>query len=531
MDILSSRHTPRFGKAEAIVLAAYSLLLAWTVAHHAPWADEAQSWLLARDSSLTALFKTNLHFEGTPGLWHLFLWLLCRMHVSYAGMHWFAALIAITGIWVFLRFSPFPLLVRIALPFSFYLFYQYAVIARSYVAVPLLVFIIAALFSRPAQNLIAIAVVLGLLGNLCTQGLVLSAGFAFVLFLHLRQQGDSNSTPPGPRRITAALLILSAFWAAAVWTALPSADNSFMPVAKLINRIAPPPPASIGSANSAAQTPPAQEKPDDPYESCHPVTLAQDLGFIVTGGLSNSWLLTLITLGIIFAFLASSASQERLLDIAPYFMLQCFFLLVLEQPWHLGMLFVALIGILWINWPREETRRERIWSALLVSAVLAVSIDQAFWSARAIKTDLQGNYSGDKQAAEFLKSHAAGKRVAGFRPHSVGVLPYFSSNIFENQHQEGFWFWSRMNHTDDRVMETVLDHPDFIVIGFLVHLCNGTTADSEAVASSKRVLPGMEERILASGLYVETHRFCGDAFSGHDSQMTLCQVILEPVTR
>jgi hypothetical protein len=40
--------------------------------------------------------------------------------------------------------------------------------------------------------------------------------------------------------------------------------------------------------------------------------------------------------------------------------------------------------------------------------------------------------------------------------------------------------------------------------------------------------PPIEDAILATGLFEETHRFCGDAFSGGIYHQGLCQVILEP---
>ena len=376
MDLLKPRLEPRFGRVEAVVLAAYSLVLAWTVAHHAPWADEAQAWLLARDSSLFDLFRTNLHYEGTPGLWHLLLWVLCRLHVSYAGMHWFTAAIAVAGVWVFLRFSPFPLAFRIVLPFTFYLMYQYAVIARSYIGVPLLVFTAAALLSRPARNLIAIATVLGFLGNLCAQGLMLSAGFALVLVLRLWPERHRNSAYLAPRRVAAACILLSAFWGVAVWTALPTSSNSFLNVSARLHRFSAWHFASGRSSIPAADAPPAvgdSGPRNDPHESCQPLPRARELLIFLSSGLSNSWLLSLLTLAITLCYLAS---EKRLLDAAPYIMLQCFLILIHLAPWHIGLLFVALIGILWMDWPREETRRARLWSGLLVTVLLAVSLEQ-----------------------------------------------------------------------------------------------------------------------------------------------------------
>ena len=48
------------------VFALYAILLAAVVSEHEPWMDEAQAWLLAKDSSLTELFVKYLRYEGSP---------------------------------------------------------------------------------------------------------------------------------------------------------------------------------------------------------------------------------------------------------------------------------------------------------------------------------------------------------------------------------------------------------------------------------------------------------------------------------
>lgn len=50
------------------------ITLSFLIGHkHEPWADEAQAWLIARDSSVSELFTTYLHSDGHPALWHLVL--------------------------------------------------------------------------------------------------------------------------------------------------------------------------------------------------------------------------------------------------------------------------------------------------------------------------------------------------------------------------------------------------------------------------------------------------------------------------
>ena len=58
---------------ETVILAGYAVLVASAIAHHEPWADEAQAWQLARYLSLHDLFVTYLHYEVHPILWYVLL--------------------------------------------------------------------------------------------------------------------------------------------------------------------------------------------------------------------------------------------------------------------------------------------------------------------------------------------------------------------------------------------------------------------------------------------------------------------------
>lgn len=122
------------------VLVGYAALIAVAIPFHEPWADEAQAWLLARDQGFWHMLFHAIRYEGSPGLWHSFLWVLARMHVGYIGMRWITGLVALAGVYVLLRWSPFPLILKALLPFGFWLAYQDAVVARSYVLFAILAF-------------------------------------------------------------------------------------------------------------------------------------------------------------------------------------------------------------------------------------------------------------------------------------------------------------------------------------------------------------------------------------------------------
>src|SRR5919108_4554632 len=125
---------------QAAVLAALAGLLGAMLFYHEPWFDEAQAWLIARDASPLDLVTRVLRYEGSPGLWHLILMVPARLHLPYATLNVVSGLFALAAGALFLRLAPFPWPVRLLYPFSFWAFYQYGVVARSYVMGPLLLF-------------------------------------------------------------------------------------------------------------------------------------------------------------------------------------------------------------------------------------------------------------------------------------------------------------------------------------------------------------------------------------------------------
>src|ERR1700693_2917585 len=141
------RHSLRYWLPEWGALLMYIIMVALAIAHHEPWADEAQAWQISRTASLKGILGTYLHYEGSPGLWNLLLWLLNKCHVSYGGLHWICGVIASMGIALFLLRAPFPRPIKLLLPFTYFLAFQFAVIARPYLLFPLLIFAVASMWN------------------------------------------------------------------------------------------------------------------------------------------------------------------------------------------------------------------------------------------------------------------------------------------------------------------------------------------------------------------------------------------------
>ncbi len=429
-----------FPAAAWVALAIYAAMVLATVARHEPWADEAQAWLIARDRGFWDMLWRGVRYEGTPGLWHALLWIPAHTGMPYAAMGWIAAAIAIAGAWVLLRYAPFPLALRIVLPFTFFLGYQYAVVARSYVLFPLLIFVAAACFR--ARRTVGLAIALALLANVSSHGFVVAGGLALAYaWFCWRERQYAGMVP--------AMAIFAAGAAVALVTAWQPPDVSFVQpqFTRILHR---------GSGASAAKPAvPAATVPAAPGGLKEKAARALHL---FTLGISTSLFFSGVIAVACLAWLIRRRGAALLIPLA-------FLLFVLAavymSPWHAGMVFVTLVAMIWIAWPARPGAPDYALALLLGLACLL----QLPWTIGAVRYDLARPYDGSEACARYLAT-VRGARIFGFTPYSSGVLPWFRTNIFANQPRYAYWFWSTRNHAAQDAGEIAAGRPDLVVIAY-----------------------------------------------------------------
>jgi len=466
---------------ETICLLLYSALVAFATAHHEPWADEAQAWQLARSLTPWQLLHTYLHYEGSPGLWHLFLWMLIHLGVGYTGMHWICGAIALAGTAILLYLSPFPLYLRLLLPFTFFLAFQYAVIARSYVLVPILLFSTVALWKR---NPVLLAVLLGLMANLAAHATAMAVVMSFVYCL-------DRSYRMWPRRtLLAAASVLIAACAFALWSAYPAHDVII---------------ASYHPAGAALPAPLSL-----------PMKLLVQLIRSLLFGLCDPWWLSLFFWA---AVLVAMAGMRRLRYLIPVLLFAVFSSLVLDNFWHSGLKFMLLLAIFWVIWDGLPAGRNRM---LLEGALLFTILTQIAWTAYSVNFERRHDYSPDLATARFLKpyvdqalpiasTYLRDEGVASF--HSVGIEPYFHQNLFMNQ-VKPFWWWSRSNDSEKRFLAS-LPKPAVVVAEFY----------SPRLLDPTRDIPGQKNSLLIANGYTLRHISCATQPEQFTWSAEVCQLI------
>jgi hypothetical protein len=494
---IKHRAAPRFrlGMPELVTLCLYAGLLAWAIPHHEPWADEAQAWQIARTLPIGQIFHL-LSYEGHPGLWYLCLWVLSRLHVSYAGMRDFAAAIGFLGVAVLVTTSPFPRFIKLLLPFTFYLAFQYAIVARSYVLVPLLLFLCAYLWPQRLQRPLSIALCLGFLANVALHAAVISGGLAIVYLVDLWLGRREHNLGLRKVRLYSASALLLVLYGISIWAALPAKDTSGAGFVIRPNL----------SQSQTVETQQSQLPPRYPRaqpsngSSMHWLAwkLETRLAELTEGLVQPFWL------GCVFwVLLTWKLFRTRKL----HYLIPAVFLVVLSHIyaffWHSGLMLPCVIALLWMTWPGQKLpfRRLPLYEQLPLLMLLLIAAEQISWAEFAFQFDHAHDYGSSAATAAFLKPYVMSKaRIVeiGNDFLSVGVQPYFDHNVFLNQPFAYYW-WSTRNPGKLRYKQLLKESPDIVIVEwrFRDFPSSGTIAANPLV-----------EQLSGLG-YRNTHSFCG----------------------
>lgn len=212
---VSSGHLPHL--APIIPHLVFGLLLAletYRLFRHVMWRDELQAWMIAAASRTPIDLLINIKHgcEGHPALWHFILWLTTRLTSDPVWMQAVQLLIG-AGIWLLIwRFSPFSVVEKLLLLFSYCVFWEYFVVSRSYGLGVLLAFAYISLRAGTPDRKVLPWVILGLLANTSVFGAIWALGLAPILALESRR---------AMRALLAGGAIFLALLALAVWTMAP----------------------------------------------------------------------------------------------------------------------------------------------------------------------------------------------------------------------------------------------------------------------------------------------------------------------
>ncbi len=421
---------------------------------HEPFFDEAEAWQIARCVSLKTLLFETTHYEGHPPLWHLILMPLAKAGAPYELSLTLVSLVFVgTSVFLILRYAPFPRIVRLLLPFTYFYFYQYGVISRVYCVMVLEFVLLSMAYKSRNEKPGRYVAVMMLLCMTTAYGLVIAGGLALVWLWEIwdRGKGIRGLVEYGKDRriwwleallVTAVCVILLIMprentYATAL-TDYETVSNSF--IVRLLYMLL---------------VLPADVTLTDVY--CDFTYLSQALlpaSVLVSGGI----------IGALIWFLLLYYGQKRrtvLLCVLPYILFALFGAVVYISSHHIGIGLLYLNFWAWVSIEKEQLTQtimiktgERLDKAVKCGAVLVGTLAlgvSLFWTVASCVLDINKTYAMGRYEARFIKEHHLDQYriMAGWMvtrddagnvvnvdinlcDQAVNIAPYFDHNIFFN---------------------------------------------------------------------------------------------------
>lgn len=460
---------------------------------HEPFFDEAEAWQIARCVSLRTLFLETTHYEGHPPLWHLILMPFAKAGVPYElSLTLVSLLFTGTAVLLILRYAPFPRLVRLLLPFTYFFFYQYGVISRVYCVMMLAFVLLAMAYRRRNERPGRYVAVLILMCVTLAYGLVIAGGLAIVWLWEIwkesgcRQDEHADENPGGrgkregqksrddltvwerlrgcvtDRRIWWLAVLLAAA-IGVIWMIMPRRDAY----------------AAVSATADTIETPfivrllytlfvlPSDVALTDIY-SDH-LRLSQ--AYLMPSALFSGVLIGILIWGMLLYY--GRKRGTALLLVLPFSFFAVFSAAVYVSIHHIGIGLLYFCFWCWVTVESGEcavhteemaSDREKVpegeeasagaanavhsTTVLLGTLAMLVSL---YWTAAACKLDIDRNYAPGRSEAAFIKEHGLDRyrMMTGWliaydkkgdvwltdineSSMSVNLAPYFEHNLFFN---------------------------------------------------------------------------------------------------
>lgn len=426
---------------QVVVLVLHAALLVFALVHHERWFDEAQAWMLGRDASFKDLLLRYPRYEGSPPLWQLLLAVPAKVGLPYWTLSAISGVVAFVSAALIVTKAPFHPVVRALLPFSFWLFFQYGVVARSYVLLAPLLWLIAITWPRRLRHPVRLFVLLCVLSLVSFHGFLIAATIVGLHALGVLKERQRLSRE--------------------TWTTQLRLGVAFGVVSLLLFlELRTPADVSVhGGTNTDAH---------------HALVQARTM---VTGAFANRPVILLafaVTLGWLLI------RRRFLLWFAPTIAVVLFSAVRYVNVWHQGVLVEVWLFALWVSFGADDDRSEsdgrgdrwRVpkWTPAAVSATLVLALSvQLVWTAKSVRYDSGHTYSAAAETAAYIKT--LGAPNVDIRTRSVeatALQPYFDKNPFTNVNNGTcpcFWWWSMHAVFHPARTWLVRGHPAAIVYG------------------------------------------------------------------
>lgn len=417
-----------------IIFILFAILTFFVGIHHEPWADEAQSWLIGRDCSFLDIIFKVAKYEGSPALWFVILKCLNYIHFPYKYLFIIPWMLGNIGVYLLIFKSKLNNIIKFLFPFTFYMFYQYSVIARTHALFFPFLALIATLYPNRLRHPYIYAGLLMLLASISAYGFVL----AFVLLICFGIDIYKQDNKLQIKKIIPAISVGLFMLGTAIILKTP-ADCTFS--ASL----------DITRANPAR------------------IIYIMTRGYFNTPKFSLILILQCLVTILLYIFAGLTFCKnikQSIFFISTNLAIAGLLTVLYCNYWHSGYLICTLMFSCWILSTENCIDKTVCIKHKIFYVILTfIFLIQILWSYNSAIFDIKHNYSGSKQIAEFIKENNLTKyKIQGLGFHTVAIQPYFEKNIFDN-FSESYWRWDKKSQ-DNYISHNKENTPVIIIDDF-----------------------------------------------------------------
>ena len=332
----------------------FSFIYLNIVKYHEAWADEAQAWLLARDTNILELIRA-MRYEGSPCLWHLILKFAIFCGLSYEKIYVIPFICTIIGIIFLFRNKNVPWIFKLTIPFTYFIFFQYTVVSRSYCLIFPLLMIIANIYEEKENKLLIYGILLFILMNVSLHCTLLAGGLWLEFGYEVWKKYKIDKKIEKKEKVFLILIFLMLL--ITVIMVFPSFDCSYNP----------------GSSYNGLEM------------ICEAFYTSND-NLVIN-------LIGVILVIIIIIKMCNKENYFKVISVLlPVYLLN---LLVTCGIWHIGILFLLMLFLLIIT---GSLKKKVIFILFLKSIIIQIS-----WFIYSIMYDINYKYSAGKEISTYLQ--------------------------------------------------------------------------------------------------------------------------------
>lgn len=400
------------------ILIIFILIGVFVGAHHEPWADEAQAWLIARDASVFEILFNVERYEGTPPIWHLLLKLLINLGYKYEYLYLISVFFSSFGVAIILFKLDIPKPLKILLPFTYFLLYEYTVKTRSYCLILPTLAVIADIYKDRENKPILYNFLLGFLATISLYTAIISGMLYLLEIYEIVKKSSQKEKPQYYVREIISVIVLSILYIFIIICVMPSPyvyvpininhfqENTFVTVFVYIL-----------------------------FRFLEAFTLGIEYSTI-------SIILSALFVGLLL-FISVFKNNKSKIWIFVFIPFCLFSFLIRIATHHIGILFLTFLFCLYLS---KETILEKNKKVVTFMMTVLFTI-QIIWSINTLIPEIKYNYSAAKDVSNYIKTmNYQEKKIYAFGYYPVAILPYFDENIFDNDRGgKTYYIWSSQN--------------------------------------------------------------------------------------